>query len=246
MTAQLEIESVVMQGVDQTMEFYAGYSFGWASCSWPIRRFISGVVVTPRYAARCSREVDPDIPLILDNGAFPAWAKGDELTFFDQIHHLERAIDEVGESRVRFVVWPDVVGSPNRTMRRLVDTFRAFAFKSLPALIPVQEGAYVEEVCSLAAHRGGLFVGGKTRQWKMAVLEQARRFSPNLHIHIGRISSSGHLHRAAAGRATSFDTTTFLRQMGSNRFTDYRPRLERYATPRAYTRREMQQACYYE
>lgn len=245
MSAQLDIESVVTHGVERRLEFYGGYSFGWPGCCRNVYRYVSAVVVTPRYIERAAREVDPKIPFVIDNGAFSAWHNDRQLTLMEQAGELNRAIHHVGPGRVKFVVWPDVVGSPRRTWQRINRTFRCFNHRLAPALIPVQEGMNPLEQAQLAAHRdGGVFIGGESRQWKLEQVRIIRARFPDLHIHVGRLSSEGHLHTACAYGATSFDTTTFFQGRGSNQRTDYRPRLRLYAKRRALTAADWQEVVY--
>lgn len=197
--------------VARKARYYAGYSFGWANAHAELAPYVQGCVVAPRWARRAWADVG-DARIILDNGAFGAWKAGEHLTLFEQLAALEDAVELFGPERIDFVVWPDVVANAALTQRRFVDTLRAFSWRGLRALHPVQEGAAIEELARIASWRGdGLFIGGATEEWKLATAERIRRTHPELYLHVGRLYRPGHIHRAAQIGIDSFDTTVFAR-----------------------------------
>lgn len=228
MTAQPVFEFVASHQAKPSLHYYAGFCFGWRKASQPLRQWVHAVVLTRRYLERALREVR--VPLVLDNGAYPAFRDGRTITFEQQLRDLHESIEAAGPERIMWVIWPDVVGDPVATRQRILRTLKEFKYRSIRPLIPVQEGMdlFAEGRLALALN-GGVFVGGKTRRWKLETVRRLRRAFPDLHIHVGRISSEGHLHTAGVYGANSFDTTTFMQGRGTNQFTDYAPRLERYA-----------------
>jgi len=245
--SQLELEAVM--AVDSRLAFYAGYCFGWRTAWKPLSRYVSGVVVTPSYAVRAAKEVDASIPLILDNGAWSAFASGYHLTMEEMVQKMQAAIETVGPDRFAWTVLPDVVGNAALTARRISDSARRWTplnSYGIPELLPVQEGMDLRSVACIAQHRGGIFVGGRTRRWKLQAARYFQHIAPDLHVHIGRISGANHLGGACVAGANSFDTTTYMQQRGTNVRTDYHPRFKRYVQRRRWlTQDEINLAAFY-
>lgn len=219
--SQLSIEPVVNHGVSKKIEWWAGYTFGWPKCLGAYERWCSGVVVTPRYAERLKSELDrfdPHTPVILDNGAWPAFRDGKNLYIDEMLDQMDGAIELLGSHRIRFAIFPDDVGNPNTTTRRIERAFRRRNV-NVRWLIPVQEGMRLRDVGAFGRMVGGVFIGGKTKGWKFRTAQSLRRYYPDLYLHCGRLSSEGELHRACQLGINSFDTTTFMMRMGSNQHT---------------------------
>ena len=226
---QLSFDAVANQGVTKKLRWWAGYTFGWPHCLRDYERYCSGVVVTPRYANQLASELrrhDPHSQIMLDNGAWPAFRDGKALYVDGMLDDMERAID-VLDGRVTWAIFPDDVGNPNTTTRRLERAFRRRDLR-VKWLIPIQEGMDLRTHGHLAQHVGGVFIGGRTLKWKIDTAAAMRTLFPDLYIHVGRLSAESHLHAACVAGVDSFDTTTYMMGIGSNQFTDYRPRLKRY------------------
>jgi hypothetical protein len=227
---QLELTPVTTHGVKRKVRWWAGYTFGWPKCLRDYDPWCSGVVVTPRYADQLAREIDPYTPVMLDNGAWPAFRDGKILYIEDMLDSMDEAIDTLGSERVRWAIFPDDVGNPHTTTRRMERAMRR-RNPDVKWLVPIQEGMDLRSHGHLATHVGGVFVGGKTHEWKLRTAKNLRALFPDLYIHVGRLSKPGHLHQAAQIGINSFDTTTFMIRMGTNQHTDYKPRLRSYVKP---------------
>lgn len=204
--------------------YYAGYTF-----SMPLgeqSEWCSGVVTTPRYIDRCLRECD--LPVVIDNGAFPAWRNGTPLTLEKQLDGIFECADKAGD-RVIHVIAPDVIGNARATWSRIcasLDELREFWPR---LLLPMQEGVDTARMVDLALGIGaGLFVGGATKLWKRRQVERVRAVSEDVFLHVGRISKKSELSHAAWCGVDSFDTTTFLRQQTINKAIEWRPRFEKF------------------
>jgi hypothetical protein len=229
---QLGFDAVLDQGVTTKIKWWAGYTFGWPRCLRDYERWCCGVVVTPRYAtelARAFEKGDPFTPVMLDNGAWPAFRDNRNLYVEDMLDDMHTAIETLGVHRVEWAIVPDDVGNPHTTAARIERSLRRCT-RRVKWLIPIQEGMSLRDVGQLGMHFGGVFIGGRTHTWKLATAQALRTLFPDLYIHVGRLSKAGHLHQAAQIGINSFDTTTFMIRMGSNQHTDYRPRLARYTT----------------
>lgn len=202
--------------------------------------WISGIVVTPRYVKDCLREFRrPSVPppehaafmpdwwvvdplfedhdhssirrVILDNGAYPAWFNGKELTLSDQIDGLLRGAASLHES-LEWVVCPDVVADPAQTLYRIHEGVRALehlGHKHL--LLPVQDGMDIEAIAAMAWEMGaGIFVGGSGWRFKNRALARLAD-CPTHWVHVGRASHMHQLGTASRHRADSFDSSSFLR-----------------------------------
>lgn len=238
---------------DTKLEHYAGYSFGWLAKaeSRGALPYVSAVVTVPRYAARVAREIPGSIPVVLDNGAFPAFSqKLDpyQYSLADVWREMREASEILGD-RVRWVVVPDVVGNPNLTWRRIEDSIRSlhWRFPRHKCLIPVQENMRLADVVHIARYYGGgVFIGGRERRWKFSTAQRIKSIAPDLHVHIARISAEEHLQYACWVGADSFDTTSYYYGMGNAPRLHFGARLERYCEPRPLSYAErMARICYY-
>ena len=250
MTTQLHIETVVDHGIDEKLQYFAGYSFGWPGCLGNTDRWTHGVITGPRWADRVAREVEDWRPVIIDNGAYPAFRDGTDLPFDDQMHAVKSAIETIGSERIRFAIVPDVVADPKETASRRFQTMLdIIAGSTLPPhkwMIPVQEGSNIASACYQATALGcAVFVGGDTRRWKFETARRIRRAAPDAHLHIGRISDPAHLRAACQIGVDSFDTTTFVRQQRHNQANDYTERLRRYVDFRPLSPGEIARIGYY-
>lgn len=144
------------------LRYFCGYSFGMHlgdQLDW-----CSGVVTTPRYIDRCISECE--LPIIIDNGAFPAWRKGEPLTLDDQLSGIWECVEKSGE-RCRFVIAPDVIGDARKTWVRIAASLSELRSLWSRLLLPMQEGVDTARFVSLAQRIGaGLFIGGSSKQWK--------------------------------------------------------------------------------
>ena len=170
--------------------------------------YLSGIVVTPRYAARCKRDLaldtagcspwresEEDTPLwdalydgeespsiarvVLDNGAFSAWQTGCPLSLSDQLDGIDEAMVELGAS-VEWIVAPDVVADARATWERLIACQHELEPYGLDRLLlPVQDGMDIPSVASLARElQAGIFVGGS--DWTFKTRESNGQASSDL------------------------------------------------------------------
>jgi hypothetical protein len=167
---------------------------------------------------------------ILDNGAFPAWRKGEPLNLTQQIDGLAGAMEAITPT---WVIAPDVIGDAKASLERTKEGTRLLEIEGGGRwLLALQEGADIPSYCDLAADlSAGLFVGGARKRWKRRTLERVRAHDKKVWVHVGRISKARELHHAALMGANAFDTTTFLRQQDKNKSIQWRERFERYVAP---------------
>ena len=200
------------------IRYYAGYS--WTTPE-VVKPFSRGQVATPRWAKRVKG------PLMLDNGAWPAFRDGVELPFSKQVAAMAPFIE-----RAEWIIAPDKVAAGEESWvrtRRALALWHEHAHKML---LPVQEGADLSEVVAWGRHAGGLFVGGSTYDWKIAVSKMLRGLGFEGVIHVGRIARPQHLS-ALSGVADSIDNTTWVRAQNYNKALPLAALLRQYIEPRA-------------
>jgi 7-cyano-7-deazaguanine synthase len=210
------------------MKYFAGYTFGWPGCWRGYRPFVHGAVVTPRYAKRLARERlnrGDDSAIILDNGAWPAYQKGETLSVEDQLDAMYEAERELGA--LAWIVMPDVVGDSVASEAAFSEAIGLSGdrWPGKMRLRVVQDGANLDEMiaCIQKGEAGGLFVGGKDKAWKLATACQLAR--SGIYVHVGRIASETELAICAEAGVSSFDNTTFMRRQHCNVAVDYGIRL---------------------
>lgn len=216
--SQLIFESLLSEGAGELFIF-SGYSF---SIERDILDLSSGLVTGPRWAKQCRREY-PAKKVILDNGAFPAWNAGENLSYEDQIEDLLRAVDQT-RGLIVAVIAPDIVGGAGDSWDRTIRSLENLA--GLPLLLPVQEGIDIDEAVRVAQEIGaGLFIGGKTMKFK---IEAAKAVDFRVYTHAGRINRDGWLH-TFSNLVDAVDSTTWVRSQSWNKRFNWAQILRRYA-----------------
>jgi len=208
-----------------TLHYYAGYTWGMPvgdTAPW-----CAGVVITPRWLKRFAGE-GCHLPVILDNGAWPAYAAGRVPDFGAQLEGLHEGIEALGE-QLEWVIAPDVVGDAGASWSRTLSSLTCLWEQRGRLLLPVQDGSCLRDYVTLAREEGdGIFVGGSTKEVKRRMVERIRAIDSSVYVHVGRISRERELMHAAEHAVDSFDTTTFMRRQDANRAIAWRPRFQRW------------------
>lgn len=219
------------------MQYWAGYTFGWPACWNAMAPWIHGAVVTPRYKHRLRRDKTKhreNTPVIIDNGAWPAYRKGEPLSREEQVDGIIKTVEELSEFEIRAAILPDVIGDPSASVKRALASIPELEqhLSSSQLFFVAQDGQNVEALAYEAENLGaGVFVGGQTHDFKFEFLASFRELSDTF-VHIGRISAANHIQRAHELGANSFDNTTFMRNYAHNAETDYAARIAPYCTKR--------------
>lgn len=220
---QLGLESILREGAG-SLRYFAGYSF---TVPERVRPYIHGMVSTPRWVDRAVASYP--WPIMLDNGAFPAWRDGLELDPIAAMQSMRAACAKHGD-RITSLIAPDIIAGGDRSWR--VTAHSAAKMREWAGgrriLLPVQEGQNLDLVVRYARHSDcDLFVGGATHQFKCATTDALRKLWPSAYIHVGRIASDGDLHWHSS-RADSFDNTSYVRGQHFNARQPYELQWERY------------------
>ncbi len=214
---------------------YAGYSFGMegAARELGLSEHLMGVVVTPRYARQFVAEVRGELSerVILDNGAFPAWRDGRELSLSAQLDGLREALEHLSPE---WLVVPDVVADADASWRRTLAALVELRDVRAGMLLAMQDGMDVARVAEVArAHDAGVFIGGSDWRFKYGALRALMGLGVRW-VHVGRASKRSHLQTCCDLHADSCDSTTYLRRQRYNvrRAPVWRDAFARYAVPR--------------
>lgn len=207
------------------MDYWAGYTFGMPlGNQW---RWCAGVVLTPRWAKKAKNDC-LGLPIMLDNGAFPAWRDGIEISAEEQITSMINAIEVLGSVPERIIL-PDIVAGGYNSFDRSVKSIPSFAKFGLKRLwLPIQENMNLNDALFIADILGGVFIGGACKKWKMDTVAKIRKERPEMPIHVGRISKSNEMSEAVSSGVTSFDTTTFMRQQKANKKINWLDRFKSF------------------
>jgi hypothetical protein len=142
------------------------------------------------------------LPFGLDNGAFPAWTKGeawDEAAYRGLLERVAKA-----HHTPLWVLVPDVVADRDATLRsweRWAPELRGYGW---PLAFAVQDGMTVGDVPDADV----IFVGGST-VWKRRTMETwCKSFK---RVHVGRINTEKWLWRCVEVGAESCDGTGWFR-----------------------------------
>ena len=216
--AQQRLPGLLEAGAGR-LRIFSGYSF---SISKEIQRLSSGIVSGPRWVKQSVKEYS-DLPIILDNGAFPAWMRGEPLSFADQLQSVIEGAALAGPL-LESIIAPDIVGGGPASWKRTVESMRYLEGHAL--LLPVQEGVDIEEAVALAKETGfGLFVGGASMAWKVRATKQIAK---RVYTHVGRVSRDGHLWTFSQ-LADAVDSTTWTRAQNWNKTVNWPQILRRYS-----------------
>lgn len=198
------------------MCIYTGYSFGLsgAVAAAGYGPYLSGVVITPRYVGRL-REAGPLADrLVLDNGAYPAWHKGEPLTYAQQLDGLHEALAQCDPE---WIIAPDVVADARASLARTVASLTELAqYGTQRLLLAIQDGMDVDRIAGMAREMDcGVFVGGSGWPFKHRTL-LALKGAGVRWVHVGRINSRQHIALAAAAGADASDSTSYVRKQTHN------------------------------
>lgn len=210
--------------VDGDLLYHPGYSFGMHMGEQ--EGWSHGVVVTDRWVERCVRECS--LPVVIDNGAFPAWRDGKTLSLSEQLDSIWHCVSVAG-SRVARIIAPDVIGDARATYARICGSIGELANYRMKLLLPMQEGCNTARLVDLARNIGaGLFIGGASKSWKIKQVMRVRALDSFIYVHVGRVGRFHELEQCARAGADAFDTTSFMRRQHSNVAIDWRPRFHQF------------------
>lgn len=235
MSAQVEMFSSM---ITRKIAVYGGYSWSYSSilAAAGYADRISGVVVTPRWMDRFTRESDAEgiaHRVIIDNGAYPAWVNGEVMGFGEQLDGIHHAM--TARPDAEWIIAPDVVGDADRTWARLnACALELETYGLHRLLLPLQDGMDVARVVRLAdAYSCGIFVGGSTWRYKVEALRELQGCNTRW-VHVGRASSWAQLEAAASLGADAVDSTSFVRRYDHNvgKQQHYKQALDKWAHPR--------------
>lgn len=220
---QMGLESILRDGAGR-LRYLAGYSWG---VPQGIHKYVHGMVATPRWVDRAVKEYP--WPIMLDNGAFPAWRDGIEKCPVEMLVEMRAACERHGE-RIKWLIAPDVVAAGERSWavtRHAVAKMRPWV-NGRRVMLPVQDGQDMAAVARFARAEGcDVFVGGSTYEFKRQACDELHRIDPSLRIHVARIWKDGDLHWHSS-RAVTFDNTTYVRSQHFNRRLDVASLADRY------------------
>lgn len=152
------------------------------------------------------REMPPRrTPWFLDNGAWPAFRKGQP---FEGNRFLAALRRLPGLPAPDFIVVPDrVAGGLDSLWFSLTWTPYMQRF-GLPLYLAVQDGMVEADVQPHVGNYAGIFIGGKD-EWKFAAAPGWARFAHarGLMCHIGRVGSVRRIRRASFAGADSIDSS---------------------------------------
>lgn len=222
------LEPILSEGAG-TFDFYAGFQW---SLPPRIRPYVSGLIASPK--AIEGRKVAG--PLILDNGAYPAYRDGVNLKESKQLKTL---LKSANEHRPEMIVVPDVVGEGDVSFKRTKNTaptlYNETKDWSPRLLFAVQEGMKIWPMVELAKmYDGGIFIGGQSYTWKRYAVETVRAKCEEIYVHTARIWKEGDCHFHSS-RVQSFDNTTFCRGQNFNTSKPFEDTLNRYCVNRMGT-----------
>jgi len=150
------------------------------------------------------------MPYVLDNGAFPAWTKGepwDEEAWLSLVEWGRNARSGL-PSRAQKPQWmliPDVVADPDATLEAWDRWAPKFWDSPIDLAFAAQDGMTCADIPNGA---DVVFIGG-TKQWKWSVIDEMCEAFPR--VHVGRVNTYSLLRRAQDAGAESCDGTGWFR-----------------------------------
>ena len=213
---------------------YAGYSFSMqrAAQAVGIEPRICGIVTTPRWARDVAREfsIDPDegctlegheapsmgSSILLDNGAFPAWRRGEPLSMREQLDGIHDAMGVLGMA-TDWIIAPDVVGDAQTSWDRTISSLPELEQYGLSRLmLAAQDNADLDMLAGLALElQCGVFIGGRDWSFKAHALATLAAYDLPW-LHVGRAKTEAELAACARLGAHACDSTSWLRMQHHN------------------------------
>lgn len=220
MAPQLALPGLLEQGAG-TLRIYSGYSWTMPD---DILDLSAGIVSGPKWSRKSCSEY-PSHKILLDNGAFPAWVAGENLTFDDQLGAVLEAAKHISsKGLLDAIIAPDIVGGGAESWHRTMQSIEAL--RQYPLLLPVQEGIDIEQAVSVCEKlRAGLFIGGKTFAFK---LQAAKQINGRVYTHVGRVNRDGWLWTFSR-LVDAVDSTSWVRAQHWNKKINWAQILRRYA-----------------
>jgi len=199
------------------IQFWFGFHFGMLRTWDP---FCHGVVVTPRYVEDLIRTKWRGA-LIIDNGAFPAWVKKEELSLETQISTMMKAAIDLLKSgfSIRAFILPDVIGNGSESRIRHEKALQVMKekFPKIDCWAVAQEGTNFKWCADFA---DGVFVGGASLPAKRQMIQLLQKHSPKW-LHAGRQAQEHDLIFCNANGVDSVDSTTPTKWISSNAKKDW-------------------------
>lgn len=220
MTDQMRLPGLLEQGAGK-LRIYSGFSF---TIEPEILALSVGLVSGPKWISKSCRQF-PKHPILLDNGAFPAWQTGVDLPYSEQIASVLSGA-ELAKSKglLAAVIAPDIVGAGPKSWERTMRSLEPLSGYKL--LLPVQEGVDIERAVDVCRERAaGLFIGGKTFGFKRRA---AKQINGRVYTHAGRISREGYLWTFSS-LVDAIDSTTWVRSQHWNKSKNWAQILRPYA-----------------
>jgi hypothetical protein len=220
MHSQMQLPGLLEQGAGK-LRIYSGFSF---TIEKEILDLSAGLVAGPKWVKESLRKY-PSKKIILDNGAFPSWVRGESLSYSDQLSAVLAAAEQACVAGVlEAVIAPDIVGGGAASWRRTLRSLEPL--RSYRLLLPVQEGIDIEHaVRTCQKHNAGLFIGGKTFDFKVSA---AKQVAGRVYTHVGRINRDGWLWTFSR-LVDAVDSTTWVRSQNWNKRRDWAQILRRYS-----------------
>jgi hypothetical protein len=143
------------------------------------------------------------IPYALDNGAYPAWAKGEA---WDRAgwELLLEWVDKADPPPL-WALCPDVVADPAGTLRSWYALGHHLSGRGIPMAFAAQDGVRPHEIPVSADL---VFIGG-TFEWKRAAIRPMIEYGHR--VHVGRVNSFAFLDACYELGVESVDGTGFTR-----------------------------------
>lgn len=166
---------------------------------------------------------------IIDNGAYPAYLKGERLNTQSYFSFLSKVMNGAYHPPY-FVVIPDIVRGGMDSWKFSLEHIGKIP-EQFKKYFVVQDGMYADPVEWILPNIDGLFIGGST-SWKWRTAKQwiDMAHDHGKKCHIGRVGTQKNYLKACSLGADSVDGSTLMRH---NRLID----IERWrATKRAQSR----------
>lgn len=170
------------------------------------------LLMSPDTLDRCINKARPfwpdqkPAPFALDNGAWGCFQRQEP---FDE-DRFSWALARIGEE-ADWIVMPDSVGDPQKTMQMAARWWRQLANYSNP-LLAVQDGMSEDDVRPWIARGFGIFLGGST-DWKLQTMRRWGSLAreTGAYFHVGRVNTAKRIKMCALCGADSFDGTSATR-----------------------------------
>jgi len=230
----MKIKSFFLKETNQRkLKYYASYTFGLSLKKQ--KKYCFGWIVSPKWVDNLISDFNKKNeirPILLDNGAFTAWKLNKKIPCIEHIELQKKCYQKIIANNIKIngIIIPDTVGDGKDTLKK-IEVFQQYKYyDNTIAFACIQENMNIDVFLNICnKNTFGIFIGGKSKEWKYYIIKQIKEKKFNGKIHFGRASTDLDLYICSKNKIDSFDNSTYMNGLNRKNLPLYIERLKKYA-----------------